>query len=30
VAWWVLGLLQYLPDELAGKIVDKLLGMIGL
>jgi hypothetical protein len=26
----VLGLLQYLPDELAGKIVDKLLGMIGL
>lgn len=27
---WVLGLLKYLPDELAGKIVDKLLGMIGL
>ncbi len=30
IAWWVLGLLPYLPDELAGKIVDKLLGMIGL
>jgi len=30
IAWWVFGLLQYLPDKLAGKIVDKLLGMIGL
>jgi hypothetical protein len=30
VAWWVLGLLKYLPDELAGRVVDKLLGMIGL
>ena len=30
VAWWVLGLLKYLPDELADKIVNKLLGMIGL
>jgi len=30
VAWWVLGLLPHLPDELASKIVDKLLGMIGL
>ena len=30
IAWWVLGLLRFLPDELAGKIVDKLLGMIGL
>jgi len=30
IFWWVLGLLQHLPDELAGKIVDKLLGMIGL
>ena len=28
IAWWVLGLLRFLPDELAGKIVDKLLGMI--
>jgi len=26
----VVGLLPHLPDELAGKIVDKLLGMIGL
>jgi hypothetical protein len=30
IAWWVLGLLRFLPDELAGKIVDKLLGMVGL
>jgi hypothetical protein len=30
VVWWVLGLLKYLPDELADKIVNKLLGMIGL
>jgi len=30
VVWWVLGLLQHLPDELAKKIVDKLFGMIGL
>ena len=30
VVWWVLGLLRFLPDELAGKIVHKLLGMIGL
>ena len=30
IVWWVLGLLKYLPDELAEKIVDKLLGMIGL
>lgn len=30
VAYLVVGLLPYLPDELAGKIVDKLLGMIGL
>ena len=30
IAWWVFGLLRFLPDELAGKIVDKLLGMIGL
>jgi hypothetical protein len=30
IAWWVIGLLRFLPDELAGKIVDKLLGMIGL
>jgi hypothetical protein len=30
VAWYVLGFLQFLPDELASKIVGKLLGMIGL
>jgi hypothetical protein len=27
---WVLGLLKYIPDALADKIVTKLLGMIGL
>jgi hypothetical protein len=30
VVWWVLGLLKFLPDELAEKVVNKLLGMIGL
>ena len=30
IAWWVFGLLQHLPDALADKIVNKLLGMIGL
>ena len=30
IAWWVLGLLRFLPDNLADKIVNKLLGMIGL
>ena len=30
VAYLVIGLLPHLPDKLAGKIVDKLLGMIGL
>lgn len=30
IAWWVLGLLQRIPDSLADKIVNKLLGMIGL
>ncbi len=30
VVWWVLGLLRFLPDELADKVVNKLLGMIGL
>jgi hypothetical protein len=30
VVWWVLGLLKYLPDALADKIVNKLLGMVGL
>ena len=30
IVWWVLGLLKFLPDELADKIVNKLLGMLGL
>jgi hypothetical protein len=30
IAWWVLGLLRFLPDNLSDKIVNKLLGMIGL
>jgi hypothetical protein len=30
IVWWVLGLLRFLPDELADKVVNKLLGMIGL
>lgn len=29
-AHWFLGFLKFLPDDLAEKIVDKLLGMIGL
>ena len=27
---WVLGLLKHIPDAIADKIVNKLLGMIGL
>jgi len=30
ISWWVLGLLKFLPDDLSNKIVNKLLGMIGL
>ena len=30
VAWWVLGLMKFLPDSLSDKIVAKLLGMVGL
>jgi hypothetical protein len=30
IAWWVLGLLRFLPDDLSNKIVNKILGMIGL
>ena len=30
VAWWVLGFLRFLPDNLSDKIVAKLLGMVGL
>jgi hypothetical protein len=27
---WVLGLLKFIPDPIADKIVNKLLGLIGL
>lgn len=30
VAWWVLGLLRFLPDDLSNKIVALLLSKIGL
>jgi hypothetical protein len=30
IVWWVLGLLRFLPDELADKVVTKILGMFGL
>jgi hypothetical protein len=30
VVWWVLGLLRFLPDELSNRIVEKLLGIMGL
>ncbi len=30
VAWYVLGFLQFLPDSLSNKIMDKLLSLIGL
>ena len=30
VVWWVLGFLKFLPDDLSDKIVNKLLGMLGL
>ena len=30
IAWWVLGLLRFLPDDSADKVVNKLLGMFGL
>ena len=30
IAWWVLGLLRFLPDEIADKVVNKILGMFGL
>jgi hypothetical protein len=30
VVWWVLGLLRFLPDELSNRVVEKLLGMMGL
>lgn len=30
VAWWVLGFLKFLPDDLSDRVVNKLLGMVGL
>ena len=30
VAWWFLGLLKFLPNDLSDKIVALLLGKIGL
>jgi len=30
VAWWFLGFLRFLPDDLSNKIVNLLLGKIGL
>jgi hypothetical protein len=30
VAWWFLGFLKFLPDDLSNKIVDLLLSKIGL
>ena len=30
IAWYVLGLLRFLPDDLSDKIVNKILGMFGL
>jgi hypothetical protein len=30
IVFYVLGLLRFLPDSLSNRIMDKLLGMIGL
>jgi len=30
IAWYVVGFLRFLPDELSDKIVNKFLSMIGL
>jgi len=30
IAFYALGFLKFLPDSLSNKIMDKLLGMIGL
>ena len=30
VAWWVLGFLKFLPNDLSDKIMNKILGMFGL
>jgi len=30
IAWYVVGFLRFLPDELSDRIVNKFLGMLGL
>lgn len=30
VAWWVLGFLKFLPNDISDRVVNKLLGMLGL
>jgi hypothetical protein len=30
IAFYALGFLRFLPDDISNKIMDKLLGMIGL
>jgi hypothetical protein len=30
VVWWVLGFLRFLPDHIADRVVNKILGMFGL
>jgi len=30
VAWWFLGFLQFLPNDLSDRIVNLLLGKVGL
>lgn len=30
VAWWVLGFLKFLPNDLSDRVVNKLLGMLGI
>ena len=30
VAWYVVGFLRFLPDDLSDRIVNKFLGMLGL
>ena len=30
VIWWLLGFLRFLPDDLSDKIVNLLLGKVGL
>jgi len=30
VAWWVVGFLKFLPNDISDRVVNKLLGMLGL